>query len=253
MTRKSALIADTPQGHHHRPRAQRHIQVVSKYALLDATFQHCHQVGVPSVIKLSKYLRDYRVTPGSDRQIAEHYELFGCPTQPQTDIFELHAKFVESGLFRILPNGAVIFQVLHQVVDNPEDQCLLAREMVMQRSVVYASFSRDLPNAETFQPVLCNQAVGYFNQLGFTVSVAHSLSFGRVRKSNLYTRTMPEYFPVNQMTEYMSSWFLYSVGMRRLTTRLESCVRCYSVRVAAKAVSAPQQVMGADRTFQTTE
>jgi hypothetical protein len=53
-TRKSGLIADTSKGHHHCPRAQRHIQVVSKYALLDATFQHCHQVGVPSVIKLSK-------------------------------------------------------------------------------------------------------------------------------------------------------------------------------------------------------
>ena len=81
-TRKSGLIADTSQGHHHRPRAQRHIQVVSKDALLDATFQQCHQMGVPSVIKLSKYLRDYRVASGSDRQIAEHYELFGGTVQP---------------------------------------------------------------------------------------------------------------------------------------------------------------------------
>jgi hypothetical protein len=88
-TRKSGLIADTSQGHHHRPRAQWHIQVVSKYALLDATFQQCHQVGVPAVIQLSKYLRDYRVSPGSDRQIAEHDELFGGTPQPQADIIEL--------------------------------------------------------------------------------------------------------------------------------------------------------------------
>jgi hypothetical protein len=46
-TRKPGLIADISQGHHHRPRAQRHIQVVSKYARLDATFQQIHQVGVP--------------------------------------------------------------------------------------------------------------------------------------------------------------------------------------------------------------
>jgi hypothetical protein len=51
-----------------------------------------------------------------------------------------------------------------------------------------------LTNSEAFQPVLYNQAVGYFNQLGFTVSLAHSLSFGNVRKSNLYTRIIPEYF-----------------------------------------------------------
>jgi hypothetical protein len=31
----------------------------SKYALLDATFQQCHQVGVPPVIKLSEHLPDY--------------------------------------------------------------------------------------------------------------------------------------------------------------------------------------------------
>jgi hypothetical protein len=76
------LTGQTSQGHHYRPRAQRYIHVVSKYALLDAAFQQCHQVGVPSVIKFSKHLRDYRVTPGSDRQIAEHHELFGCTTQP---------------------------------------------------------------------------------------------------------------------------------------------------------------------------
>jgi len=102
-------MPDPSQGDHYHPRAQRHIQVVSKYALLNATFQQGHQVGVPSVVKLSKHLRDYRVTPGSDRQIAEHYELFGCMTQPQTDIFELHVKLVESGLFRLLRSSAASF------------------------------------------------------------------------------------------------------------------------------------------------
>jgi hypothetical protein len=62
-----------------------------------------------------------------------------------------------------------------------------------------------LTNSEAFQPVLYNQAVGYFNQLGFTVSLAHSLSLGNVRKSN--HRDYPQMFSVNQMTEYMSSWF----------------------------------------------
>jgi hypothetical protein len=47
----------------------------------------------------------------------------------------------------------------------------------MQCSVVYCSLSRDLTNSEAFQPVPRNQAVGYFNQLGFTVSLEHSLSF----------------------------------------------------------------------------
>jgi hypothetical protein len=73
--------------------------------------------------------------------------------------------------------------------------------MVMQRSVVYSSFSRDLTNSEVFQPVLCNQAVGYFHQLGFTVSLAHSLSPGHGRKSNLYPRIIPNLFSINQMTE----------------------------------------------------
>jgi hypothetical protein len=34
---------------------------------------------------------------------------------------------------------------------------------------------------------------------------------------------------------------------------LTQIATCYFVRVAVKALSAPQQVTGADRTFQTTE
>jgi hypothetical protein len=71
----------------------------------NATKWACH----PSSSFLNIFANN-RVTPGSDREIAEHYELFGSATQPQADIFELHVKLVDSGLFRTLRNGAVIFR-----------------------------------------------------------------------------------------------------------------------------------------------
>src|SRR5258706_2423416 len=47
-TRKSGLITDSSQGHHHRPRTQWQIQVALKYALLNTPSQQCRQMVVPS-------------------------------------------------------------------------------------------------------------------------------------------------------------------------------------------------------------